>query len=1215
MTNSPNLDKLKKLTNIDDPIKINQIFNNLINELKAYLKLEVINKKVKIYVIDELNEIRDSSIRLFSFGVNRSIIDGTYHIRILKNYEKIFPFLLLQSAYLTFIPNFLKKTIFINFVIDKFVEIDLLEYDFATEWVSVIKNKYVKHNFVSDKFRFDKFLELKGTQASESPKQFFFEYVRRNSNLNFDDNPYFHLDKLYKNFLFKTSENLQSNEMAETLRILAKIFYRIKNCDSLQKFSDCFNNLKKQGIIQTDLSLRRFSKNLRWINKFSRITPTYYFDWKALNIAYLACYLKFNPLLEKAQIDKIVNQMPFLIMPKLAVSNFSIELSAYFVIPRVYIKDLKYMLEKMERYGYIIKKSCSLATKYVFSLNLNYFREYHKNGQIIDPKNKNYSKHFELEFTQNYNEEFNKPNLALLDFLILERIRFFSFVGINFSRNKEISNIIKSDNSNFFIGENSLIQELENNLQLLNESPELRKEFQNILERNQNFGFFYLKDELEKWVNYFKIIEKGLKDSNRLNNLIQFKEFVEKENVLQSIEENNVFYPIDSNSFTFKNLFLNYLNSKDKYTNEVEKLRFFCKFIELCSNLKIFNINSIKRMIIDQDLLNKITKLKKERLRELKKSNKTYNISNKTINLRLDEFIKKEPKIIKPYLIDSIWTNTIASYFPQIILKNSPEVRIALNKIKNYFPKSYFYETTDLFSSQEYIFLQLFIPHLNNSEKITLISIMAKIFRENIISFKRYAWDGFLHTFSRKDFYDFKKKEFFYTKDLFKQFFLYTKSICGEELKELKEKPVDTTKNWSIKESMANLIKKINKRIRSDSLGLYPDDIQKLVHFHLNLENYFTNKKELKSIKEENFFKQYIKSIKFIPTFQNFGLGQYLLYITPFNAEDVDFKMLFTNTFLNIRLIASINSSDSLFIKYLFPYNKPNTPYLNWLRSKNKIREYCLFRVNSLSQIFHFNFNLSSNGWHLDSNNFYNYIQNILFNPNYRVQTSDVKHFNTDDLMITDYYKPNSPYFKALLNVYNWHSIDIKKKINNLNNSIFDEIQVLIKKKLIFPYIIPKNLDFKEIVHFVLLNLKKDTIDTLKYIFQYFNFGYIYEIEGEYYIHGFDEKKKVYSGLMIKLYFPDCELVEFLRIFEYVFQYLKVEKYLIITDLVDGESLIKSVYGNSIFLDKYNPLQNLIWDTKTEKWENHKLFSKTFEYLYPELFFNEKEKIMKTLSS
>ena len=44
-------------------------------------------------------------------------------------------------------------------------------------------------------------------------------------------------------------------------------------------------------------------------------------------------------------------------------------------------------------------------------------------------------------------------------------------------------------------------------------------------------------------------------------------------------------------------------------------------------------------------------------------------------------------------------------------------------------------------------------------------------------------------------------------------------------------------------------------------------------------------------------------------------------------------------------------------------------------------------------------------------------------------------------------------------------------------------------------------------------------------------------------------------------------------------------------------------------------LQNLIWKPRAKKWMNHKLFSKTFEYLYPELFFKEKEGVIRSLSS
>ncbi len=294
MVNPPNLDRLKRLTNMDDPTEINQIFIYLMNELKAYLNLEVVNKKVKIYFINVINEDRNIDTNLYRYGVNRYIRNDIYHIKLFKNYKKFFPFILLQSAYLSFIPNNLKETIFIDFAINQFVEIDLQELLSVSEWSHFIREKYLNYNFLSnqsDKFRFDKFFELEEAKASESLKRYFFEYIRRNSNLNLDENQHFILNKMYKEFMFKTSKKLQSNKITETLRILTKIFHKMKNCDTLEGFCNYFNTFKKQRIIQTDLSLRSFRKNLRWINNHSSITPSYYFDWKAINIAIIACRL------------------------------------------------------------------------------------------------------------------------------------------------------------------------------------------------------------------------------------------------------------------------------------------------------------------------------------------------------------------------------------------------------------------------------------------------------------------------------------------------------------------------------------------------------------------------------------------------------------------------------------------------------------------------------------------------------------------------------------------------------------------------------------------------------------------------------------------------------------------------------------------------------------------------------------------------------------
>ena len=89
--------------------------------------------------------------------------------------------------------------------------------------------------------------------------------------------------------------------------------------------------------------------------------------------------------------------------------------------------------------------------------------------------------------------------------------------------------------------------------------------------------------------------------------------------------------------------------------------------------------------------------------------------------------------------------------------------------------------------------------------------------------------------------------------------------------------------------------------------------------------------------------------------------------------------------------------------------------------------------------------------------------------------------------------------------------------------------------------------------------------------------------------------------MLIEIWFPKCELDEFFDVFDTLFEYFEIKHYLILTDLVDGTYLIKSVYGNLDFLKKYNPLKNLKWNEKDKIWMNHKLFTEKFEPIYPEL--------------
>ncbi|TFG03469.1 MAG: hypothetical protein EU542_01980 [Promethearchaeota archaeon] len=1103
-----------------------------------------------------------------------------------------------------FIYDDLKENKVIDFAINQLIDYDLQEFNSINDWrVFIIEKSESYKSFLEEpkNRHFMKYLHIKVKKPSESPKLFFFKFIRRNPNIILRNDLRYFIAYLIMEFKVSTSEHLLTDETTETLRILVEIFYRVKNCDTLKGYYKYFKKFKEQKLIQTGLSFRSFRKNLRWLDRFVFIAPTYYVDWKTLNQAVFICHLKFNPLLKKDQIDKIVKQIPFLVMPKLSITNFAIDLSTYFVLPRNYIKDLTHLLESMERDGYIVQKKLFQAKSYFLRINLNYFKESNQMEEILSPTNKNYQENYEIEFKKEYYSEFKNFKLSLLDYFILESIRFTSFEATTISRFK-LLNKIKSDLSFFLSLEYDLVKELENIHKIIIHSPGLINEFINYLEENEKKGFFFIKDELDLLFNLFNIIEESNEIAN-IRTFTQFVELLEKKKIIHSVNGSGTIY---ESAFIKECDFIShiYFEDKENYKNQVEKYRIFRKILDLCSSLKIFNINSIKKIFSKPDILYEISKLKKNRLNELKDTIKYNNISNNYIHQRIDYLLNSSPNIIKPYLLDSIWMNW--SYFPEIILKNTPDIKNKLMNIIRYFPKVYFYETNDLYNN-DYIIAQLNLFHLTNQEKLILTSLFSKLFKDSIVSFKRFAWDGVLYNFSTRDFYNFNEKKFFYTNDLFDQYLLYVKNVLGKELPKPNKSIETNIMFWPQDKTIKDLMENVSKRLRSDKKIFHKEDIEKLIELSLNLENLLSNKDTYEELRQENFFKQYIKSIKLFPAFHKLGFSQYFLYITPLDFDNLNFKLLLTNTFQKLKHDSYFDSSKSILISYIFPFEDPNTSYLNWLRGQNKIQEYCLFTIESLSQIFHFDRNIGLNDWELDVNNFKKYVQEILADPNRYNRELKTKEFNFGSLNNANFHSHDSNYFKSLQDFYNWHSIDIKKKLQFLSQSVFDELSLLIKNNIVFPYLNLKNLGFKEIVHFFLINIEEDKIDILKNVFQFFNLVSLYEIKGEYYIHGFNNKKDIKKGLMVKLYLPDCRLADFLRIFEYVFQFLKIEKYLILTDLVNGEHFIKSLFGDDKIFENYNPLNNLIWDPKKKIWKNHKLFGPRFEYLYPDLFYHQKK--------
>ena len=131
------------------------------------------------------------------------------------------------------------------------------------------------------------------------------------------------------------------------------------------------------------------------------------------------------------------------------------------------------------------------------------------------------------------------------------------------------------------------------------------------------------------------------------------------------------------------------------------------------------------------------------------------------------------------------------------------------------FPKIIIVEISDIKSQDELLFIEIYSPNLKNEEKQLLYTIIFNLFKKSIVSFKRYYWSGFVEAFTRKDFFDFERKEFFYTKDLFEQYFIYLKKTLGDISNKINEFPNKTPENFWLKENnITVLIKQVEDRIR-----------------------------------------------------------------------------------------------------------------------------------------------------------------------------------------------------------------------------------------------------------------------------------------------------------------------------------------------------------------------------------------------------------------
>lgn len=1207
---------LKKI--VDSPKEsliedINGIFNSLVQEIKSYLNLNPIKQLIKVQY--NLNEIPQEKLddEPFNIGVKRIHEEKLITITFFKYYDKFIHPLILKEAFRCFIPYNLENNDIVNIFILKLIEKFLSKNPIIEEWKAFIRENVL--DISPHLTQITNFLKLESEEVEQTPIRFFFEYVSRNV-FQIEDMKEDFFTTLTKEYWFNTSKSMKNDDIIETIRILILIFYNVKRYRAFIDYKDYFKKFKEKKIINTPLSLRKFVKNTLWIKKFTQIAPSYQINWVALNVYPIISLIRFNPQCNNEQVFKILDHFPFLVNSRYSINNFGLEIFGISLVPKPYLKDFNTFLGKLETYGIIENRCCMKAISTNTYLNLNYFREFSKEGQIIDSIADFYDKKFEIKFTLSYlgSSIKEEKKLSLFDWLLIERINLWvNILGVGFEKGAEVLRTLKTDLFNEIINQRKIIEDLKFNLQNLKEKPQLIYELLELLNINKSFGFFYIREYLSALILYLNLLLKDYLENphSSMNSFItKFSRFKKS---FTSLDDKYQHFEKKAEKIIVKKYIPIIFKSVDLFNREFEKFKNFTLIFDLCYDLKIFDIDSIIKLIQHPHLIGSIYKIKKDQLQKEYENYQTSQITIKQIDKRINSFLNNTPPIIIPSLISTILTSSFARYYPHLILKDTVEVREVIDKIRSIFPRTLVISSHDLFTNSSYIFLWIYLPNLEIKEKKLLFSILYNIFGENIKISRRFFYGGLLDTYSRKDFYDLTNHIFFYTPHLFKDVFRYIKKITRNNISRDNQvqKIKQIKKNFWIKnKTISDLIKVIEERKSKENIDYNIQSLKKLCNFHQDLRAFLLTYKEKYEISSEYFFYNYVKSIKFKVAYQAFGFSGYTLFIYPFNLNEIDFKLFLTNSFQKLKFHVNISDSNSFLINYIFPYRNPNKSYLNWLtKSKKNIREYCLFTSKKLYQILHFDYNLTSKGWDYYPNRFKNHAENILFNPTYKDSPLNLKEFSMSRSTISEMYGPNSGEYEIITSIQGQNTSDLNFYLDPEDKTKIDAFKYLLEKNLIFPYISLKNLELLEKVRIILPVIKPSSFDSLIKIFSFFNFSFIYEIEGEYFIYGFDEEVKFGNGLMIELNLPDCELHEFIKIFDLIFYYFEIDHYLILTDMVDSYEFLESIYGSLDFLKSYNPLKNLIWNKKDRIWMNHKLFNEQFEPQYPELLPDEiKEK-------
>ncbi|MFW9939449.1 MAG: hypothetical protein ACFFFT_00315 [Candidatus Thorarchaeota archaeon] len=1193
-------ERLKELSKGIGIKEIPHIFSSLISEVGTYLHLTPLYNTITVTIGNKEQVPATEKVSILDYGVKRQIQKNTISIELDTSQTEFLPFLLLREVFYCFVPEDASTSV--KICINQVVENTLEKVSSQKKWKERMRKALVDKNFRDKQYdQLDKFFKTEAVEPFEDVIQYFFKEVRENVSIRTNDDQNYPLyDILYEGYIKRTTDFYFDPDLVETIRILIYLFYKEKSYLLLSDYQALFKKYANRNEIHSKLSSRKFSDYLKMINKCTSLAPTYDINYFSLDTYIGSFIIKFNPLLDRTTVKRVLENWPFTATIKRIENGFGAQMYIGVRVPSPFLTDYVNYLTMLENQGYIKKRIYVMLDKYS-NLNLNYFTDISFKQKIIDPHHTDYQNQLEIDTYINYGSATPYP-LSMFDFHLIKRVRHLSVTGLTFDKRRETLNFLKEDIKNEKKKEQSLTKAFSKSIGEVINSAQRKTSFLAFLEKNKTHGFFYIHSELKQRVHYLELCEVILKSDPEIVNTHQFRAFLDSQSESRLIEEQILLHDTHLSSFLHK-----YFASKKAFRAKVEEIKAFYNIMNACYNLMIFDIAKVKEYILNPNTVKEFIFKREKRNKYKFKDLLEYKITNEKIDSAIEMMLHHSPPLLQPYLINTILTSTFATYHPEFILRYNDDVYKRVQKLKPYFPRIFITKRKDLITNKEIFYIEPYF--IDIKEKRLFFSILYSYFKDSLDNFYRYFWKGTIRKEeyeALKDFYNFKDNQVEHNEDFFKQLRIYSQKMLETPLK-WPQTPSDNADIsellWSGENTMDDLVATIKNRIVHQDIDFTPKDLEKLSKLWYNLESLLSDPTTFKEVKTSTYFKRYIQSIKFIPAFQKFGFSQYSLYFRPFSYcfEDynIDFKVLFTNSFQRVKYPTSIEPDIPLYVEYIFPFRTPNKSYLNWLsKSKKNIAEYCLFTKKKVYDILHFNRNYSKEGWKFSHHDFKSYMEKVLFNPTYNPDLSKIRKFDVGEISESEYYGPESTEFDALTQLYSTHSLDVKSYLGTKNYTKINAFTLLLEKSLIFPYISLKNLDFQEKISIILPHLENNSNEKVIKIFTFFNRCRIYEIEGEFFFYGFEKEKTFENGLLLELWFPKCEIDEFLEIFELLFQFLEIKHHLILTDLVKGDILLQSVYGNLDFLEDYNPLVNLLWNTNDKRWMNHKLFTEKMEPIY-----------------